>query len=150
MHHFHIIKTACQTIFLSCCALVKVECLSHTLMRYHQSRNWHYIMQSSRLALFLFTCYAILHCNQTKEHGARFPQRRTLRPIHGKWIRWIFETSRWWEFSSSFQTLSSPLGQKPTTFYPEIIKNSMFEKCEFCHIWYFKIVNFVKNEILKL
>ena len=31
-----------------------------------------------------------------------------------------------------------------------ITKNLMFEKCEFCEKWYFKIVNFVKNEILKM
>ena len=53
--------------------------------------------------------------------------------------------------------------QKPT-FYPEITKNLMFEKCEFCEKWVFEnvnfvnfvkkwdfeIVNFVKIEILKL
>ena len=41
------------------------------------------------------------------------------------------------------------LGQK-TTFYPEITKNLMFEKCEFCEKWEFEIVNFVKNEVLKM
>ena len=33
------------------------------------------------------------------------------------------------------------------TFYPEIPYNLMFEKCEFCGIWDFENVNFVKNEI---
>jgi len=52
------------------------------------------------------------------------------------------------------------LGQKPT-FCPEITKNLMFEKCEFCEKmrlwkcefcekWAFENVNFVKNEILKM
>ena len=36
------------------------------------------------------------------------------------------------------------LGQKPT-FYPEITKNLMFEKCEFCEKWDFQIVNFVQK-----
>ena len=39
------------------------------------------------------------------------------------------------------------LGQK-ATFYPEINKNLMFEKCEFCEKYDFENVNFVKNEIL--
>ena len=41
------------------------------------------------------------------------------------------------------------LRQKPT-FYPEITKNLMFEKCEFIEKWHFENVNFVKNETLKL
>ena len=41
------------------------------------------------------------------------------------------------------------LGQKPT-FYLEIHKNLMFEKCEFCEKWDFDIVNFVKNETFKM
>ena len=45
--------------------------------------------------------------------------------------------------------MKSTLGQKPT-FYPEITKNLMFEKCEFCEKWDFEIVNFVENETLKL
>ena len=40
--------------------------------------------------------------------------------------------------------LYSTLRQK-LTFYPEITKNLMFEKCEFC-----ENVNFVKNETLKM
>ena len=32
---------------------------------------------------------------------------------------------------------------------PEIIKDLMFEKCEFCEKSDFEIVNFVKNEVLK-
>ena len=43
----------------------------------------------------------------------------------------------------------STLGQKET-FYPEMIKNFMFEKCEFCDKWDFGNVNFATNEILKL
>ena len=43
------------------------------------------------------------------------------------------------------------LGQKPKpTFYPEITKNLLFEKCEFCEKWDFEIVNFVRNGTLKL
>ena len=41
------------------------------------------------------------------------------------------------------------LGEKPT-FYPEITKNLMLEKCDFCEKWDFEIVNFVKNETSKL
>ena len=41
------------------------------------------------------------------------------------------------------------LGQNPT-FYPEITKNLMVEKCEFCGKWDFENVTFVKNETLKL
>ena len=40
-------------------------------------------------------------------------------------------------------------GQK-TTFDPEISKNLMLEKCEFCEKWDFENVNFVKNEILEM
>ena len=36
-----------------------------------------------------------------------------------------------------------------STFYPEITKNLMFEKCEFYEKWDFEIVNFVKNDTLK-
>ena len=36
---------------------------------------------------------------------------------------------------------------KNQLFYPEITKNLMFEKCEFCEKWDFENVNFVKNEI---
>ena len=35
-------------------------------------------------------------------------------------------------------------------FYPEINKNLMFEKCEFCEKWEIEIANFVENDILKL
>ena len=45
--------------------------------------------------------------------------------------------------------LSITLGQK-ATFYPEITKNLMFEKCEFCEKWDFEKVNFVKTTILKM
>ena len=41
------------------------------------------------------------------------------------------------------------LGQKPT-FYPEITKNLMFENMNFVKKWDIEIVNFVKNEILKM
>ena len=41
------------------------------------------------------------------------------------------------------------LGQKPP-FYPEITKNLIFEKCEFCVKRCFEIVNFVKNVALKM
>ena len=44
------------------------------------------------------------------------------------------------------RTLKSTLGQK-STFYPEITENLMFEKCEKCGS---EIVNFLKNEALKL
>ena len=47
-----------------------------------------------------------------------------------------------------FQCFST-LEQKPT-FYPEIPQNLMFEKCEFCEKRGFEIVNFVKNEALKM
>ena len=40
------------------------------------------------------------------------------------------------------------LGQK-STFYPEITKNFMFEKCDFYEKCEFENVNFVKNDILK-
>ena len=51
-------------------------------------------------------------------------------------------------------------GKNPA-FYPEITKNFMFEKCEFCEQcdfenvnfvkkWDFENVNFVKNEIFKM
>ena len=40
--------------------------------------------------------------------------------------------------------------KQKSTFYPEITKNLMFEKCEFCEKWGFENVNFVKNEILKM
>ena len=36
------------------------------------------------------------------------------------------------------------------TFYPEITKNSMFGKCEFCEKLDFENVNFVKNGTLKM
>ena len=48
-----------------------------------------------------------------------------------------------------YHFFSNTLGQKPT-FYPEFTKNLMFEKCEFCEKWNLEIVNFVKNETLKL
>ena len=41
------------------------------------------------------------------------------------------------------------LGQK-STFYPEITKNLIFEKCEFCEKWDFVYVNFVKIEISEM
>ena len=41
------------------------------------------------------------------------------------------------------------LGQK-STFNPEITKNLMFEKCKLCEKRGFEIVNFVKNEALKM
>ena len=41
------------------------------------------------------------------------------------------------------------VGQK-ATFYPEITKNLMFEKCEFCEKWDFENMNFVKIEISEL
>ena len=45
------------------------------------------------------------------------------------------------------------LGQKPT-LYPEITKNLMLEKCEFCEKWDFEneYIDYyiVKNEILKM
>ena len=44
---------------------------------------------------------------------------------------------------------SFTLGQKPT-FYPEITKKLMFEKCEFCEKWDFENVNLVKNETLEV
>ena len=37
------------------------------------------------------------------------------------------------------------LGQKPT-FYPEILVILIFQKCEFCEKWDFRIVNFVKKK----
>ena len=40
------------------------------------------------------------------------------------------------------------LGQKPT-FYPDITKNLMIEKCEFWEKWDFENVIFVENETLK-
>ena len=49
----------------------------------------------------------------------------------------------------NFRRSPSTLGQKPT-FYPEITKNLMFEKYEFCEKWDLQNVNFVKNETLKL
>ena len=54
-------------------------------------------------------------------------------------------------FSQLQCTVLSTLGQKPT-FYPEITKILMFEKCEFCETEKrgFEIVNFVKNEALKM
>ena len=58
------------------------------------------------------------------------------------------------------QHIASHTGAK-TNFYPEITKNLMFakcefceewglEKCEFCQNWNFENVNFVKNEISKM
>ena len=41
------------------------------------------------------------------------------------------------------------LGQKPS-FYPEIPLILIFQKCEFWENWYFRNVNFVKNEISKM
>ena len=41
------------------------------------------------------------------------------------------------------------LGQKPI-FNLEITKNLMFEKSEFCEKLDYEIVNFVKNDILKM
>ena len=41
------------------------------------------------------------------------------------------------------------LGQK-RTFYPEITKNLMFEKCEFCEKCDFENVNSIKNAIFKM
>ena len=45
--------------------------------------------------------------------------------------------------------LHTTLGQK-STFYPEITKNLMFEKCEFCKKCDFRNVNFEKNEISEM
>ena len=42
------------------------------------------------------------------------------------------------------RTQTDTLEQKPT-FYSEIPKNLMFEKCEFCEKWNFENVNFAKN-----
>ena len=52
----------------------------------------------------------------------------------------IFQQSRFYDLNT--------LGQKATFFFPEITKNLMFEKCEFCEILDFENVNFVRNEIL--
>ena len=49
--------------------------------------------------------------------------------------------------NKSAKTTLSTLGQK-LTFYPEVTKNFMFEKCEFCEKWDFENVNFVKSEIV--
>ena len=59
--------------------------------------------------------------------------------------------SNWFMISYLLEIHASPFftqAQK-STFYPEINKNLMFEKCEFCEKSDYKNVNFVKNETLK-
>ena len=58
-------------------------------------------------------------------------------------LSYSVEKKKWMHFRDA-----STLGQK-SPFYPEITKNLMFEKCEFCEKWGFENVNFAEIEIFK-
>ena len=62
-----------------------------------------------------------------------------------------FQSSKSSSKNVSFSHLRSiQTDHKKTSFYPEITKNLMLEKCEFCENWDFKNVNFEKNKISKM
>ena len=75
--------------------------------------------------------------------------------IGGSWTGWAGTVFGWVIIDKALglfialKVVPFTLGQK-STFYPEITKNLMFEKCEFCEKWDFRIVNFVKNETLEM
>jgi len=89
------------------------------------------------------------------------PSQPAFYKIDCDWIsgevkeNWPIDTTSmkmvWWLYLAPATYLVSPhtLGQKPT-FYSEITKNLMFQKCEFCEKLDFEIVNFVTNETLRV
>ena len=77
----------------------------------------------------------------------RFPGRLAIVPV----LFLMFTWNVWnWPIKAFVFERHVTLGQKNPTFYSEITKNLMLEKCDFCGKWDFEIVNFVKIEIFKM